>query len=146
MTIRDLYLRLRAIVRPQPVERELDEELAFHIDREAARIAAGGGDPAEAQRLARRRFGSVALVADQCRDERRIAFVDTTVRDVKYAFREFRRAPLTAFTITSTIALGLGIVAVVFMFYSAMFLRADEVPEPDRLFEVRRPPQPGASV
>jgi len=146
MTLRDLYLRLRAIVRPQPVERELDEELAFHIDREAARIAAAGGDPADAQRLARRRFGSVALVADQCRDERRVAFVDTTVRDVKYAFREFRRAPLTAFTITSTIALGLGIVAVVFMFYSAMFLRADEVPEPDRLFEVRRPPEPGAGA
>ncbi|MBK9241765.1 MAG: ABC transporter permease [Acidobacteria bacterium] len=146
MTLRDLYLRLRAIVRPQPVERELDEELAFHIDREAARLAAAGADPAEAQRLARRRFGSVALVADQCRDERRTAFVDTTVRDVKYAFREFRRAPLTAFTITATIALGLGIVAVVFMFYSAMFLRADDVPEPDRLFEVRRPPEPGAGA
>ncbi|HQX83403.1 MAG TPA: ABC transporter permease, partial [Vicinamibacterales bacterium] len=146
MTLRDLYLRLRAIVRPQPVERELDEELAFHIDREAARLAAAGADPADAQRLARRRFGSVALVADQCRDERRTAFVDTTVRDVKYAFREFRRAPLTAFTITATIALGLGIVAVVFMFYSAMFLRADDVPEPDRLFEVRRPPEPGAGA
>jgi len=146
MTLRDLYLRLRAIVRPQPVERELDEELQFHIDREAARIAAAGAAPADAQRLARRRFGSVALVADQCRDERRIAFVDTTVRDVKYAFREFRRAPITAFTITSTIALGLGIVAVVFMFYSAMFLRADDVPEPDRLFEVRRPPQPGSGA
>jgi len=146
MTLRDIYLRLRAIIRPQPVERELDEELAFHIDREAARIAAGGADPADAQRRARRSFGSVALVADQCRDERRIAFVDTTVRDVKYAFKEFRRAPLTAFTITSTIALGLGIVAVVFMFYSAMFLRADEVQEPDRLFEVRRPAQPGAGA
>lgn len=72
--------------------------------------------------------------------------MESMVRDVMYALREFRRAPLTAFTIISTIALGLGIVAVVFMFYSAMFLRSDEVPDPDRLFEVRRPPVPGASV
>ena len=57
MTLRDLYLRLRAIVRPQPVERELDEELAFHIDREAARLAAAGADPADAQRCAGRLLG-----------------------------------------------------------------------------------------
>jgi predicted permease len=146
MNLRDLRLRFRAIVRRRPVDRELDDELMFHIEREIAKLVENGVDPVEAGRRARVRFGSVALVADQCRDERRTAFIDTTVRDVAYAFREFRRAPLTALTIVSTVALGLGIVAVVFMFYSAMFLRADEVPNPDQLFEVRRPVAPGAGA
>ncbi len=146
MTLRDLRLRLRAIVARGRVERELDDELAFHVEREIARLVADGVDPADARRRARLRFGSAALAADQCRDERGTAFIDTTIRDVAYAMREFRRAPLTALTIVSTVSLGLGIVAVVFMFYAALFLRTDEVPNPHQLVEVRRPPEPGASV
>ena len=65
-------------------------------------------------------------------------------RDVAYALREFRRAPLAALTIIATVGLGLGLVAVVFTFYNALFLRADEVQRPAELYEVRRPPEPGA--
>ena len=48
---------------------------------------------------ARARFGSAALTADECRDARGTAFVDNTVRDIHYALRTFRRAPLAACTI-----------------------------------------------
>ncbi|MBA2306189.1 MAG: ABC transporter permease [Acidobacteria bacterium] len=41
-------------------------------------------------------------------------------------------------------ALGLGLVAVVFTFYNALFLRVDAVRNPGELFAVRRPPHPGA--
>ena len=61
-------------------------------------------------------------------------------RDVAYALREFRRAPLAALTIIATVGLGLGLVALVFTFYSALFLRADDVQRPAELFEARRPP------
>ena len=52
------------------------------------------------------------------------------MRDVSYAFRTFRRAPLAALTIVATIALGLGLVAAVFTFYSTFFLRVDAVRSP----------------
>jgi hypothetical protein len=54
------------------------------------------------------RFGSVTVAADKCRDERGTVFLDSCARDIAYAFRTFRRAPLAAITITSTVALGLG--------------------------------------
>src|SRR5690606_2433940 len=55
----------------------------------------------------------------------------------------FRRAPLAAVTIVATVALGLGLVAVVFTFFHA-FLRADAVTNPGELFDVVRPTAPGA--
>ena len=95
MTLRDITLRLRALLRPRQVEADLDDELAFHLEREERKLIDAGMPPAEARIQARARFGSVALAADECRDARGTAFVDTTVRDVGYALRSFRRSPLS---------------------------------------------------
>src|SRR4051812_13972498 len=114
MNLRDWTLRVRALVRPRSVERDLQDELAFHIARETKKLMDEGMEPARARDTARARFGSPAVAADGCRDERGTAFVDNTIRDVLYALRTFRRAPLTAFTIVGTIAIGLGVVAVLF--------------------------------
>jgi predicted permease len=144
MAFRDLLLRVRALVSGRRVEAELDEELAFHVDRETQKHIANGLSPADARAVARARFGPLPLAADGCRDARGTALVDTLVRDVSYAFRTFRRAPLAAFTVVATIAIGLGLVAAVFTFYSLFFLRVDAVPNPDELFAVVRPTRPGA--
>jgi predicted permease len=138
MTLRDLLLRARALAFPRRVERELDEELAFHIEREMQRHLASGLSPDDARARALARFGSVPLVADQCRDARGMTLLDTLARDVLYAFRTFRRAPLAALTIVATVALGLGLVAAVFAVYSMIFLRPDAVRSPGELFAVER--------
>ena len=143
MTLRDLLLRVRAIVRPRRVDRELDDELAFHVERETAELIAQGCDPVDARVRARARFGSMALAADGCRDARGTGLIDSLRQDVRFALTTFRRAPLSALTVVVTVALGLGLVGAVFTGYSAFFLRADAVTNPDEIFEVRRPPEPG---
>ncbi len=144
MNLRDLFLRVRALVAPRRVEHELDEELAFHIERDAQKHIAAGLSPIDARTRAIARFGSVSLAADQCRDERGTGLIDDLARDVLYAFRTFRRAPLAALTIVATIAIGLGLVAAVFTFYSLFFFRVDAVQNPAELFAVVRPTSPGA--
>ena len=67
------------------------------------------------------------------------AFVDDTVRDILYALRTFRRAPLVALTIVSTVALGLGLVAVAFTMLNALLFRVDAVPNVHEMFAVERP-------
>ena len=139
MNLHDLRLRARALFTPRRVERELDDELAFHIDQETERLVAEGMPAAEARSRARARFGSVALAADECRDARGTAFVDNTVRDIFYALRTFRRAPLVAVTIVSTVALGLGLVAVAFTMLNALLFRVDAVRDVHEMFAVERP-------
>jgi predicted permease len=136
MNLRDLRLRLRAMVVPGRVERELQEELAFHIDRETEKHVANGLGVADARERARARFGPAPLAADQCRDARGVSFVDDVVRDVRYAFRTFREAPLAALPIVATVALGLGLVAAVFAVYDAFLLRVDAVQRPGELFAI----------
>src|SRR5689334_5513791 len=116
MTFSDLRLRVPALFRPGRVERDLDDELAFHIECETRKLMATGLGAAEARLRARARFGPVPLAADRCRDERGISVVDGIARDVSFALRTFRRAPAVALTVVSTIALGLGVVAVAFTF------------------------------
>ena len=142
MNLRDLLLRIRAVVAPNRVEQELEEELAFHIQRETEKHIAAGLSPVDARTRAIARFGSVALAADRCRDVRGTSFIDALVRDIVYAFRMCRRAPLAALTIVATVALGLGLVAVAFAVYNMFFLRVDAVRSPDELFAVERLPSP----
>ena len=146
MRLPTLWLRLRALVAPRRAERELDEELAFHLERETQRQIAAGLSPGDARARALARFGSVPLAADQCRDARGLGVVDDLTRDVLYAFRTFRRAPLAALTIVATVALGLGLVAVVFTVYSFLLLRVDAVRSPEELVAVKllRPAGQGA--
>ena len=139
MTFRDLRLRVRALFMANRVEQELNEELAFHIEREASKLIDDGVPPAEARLRARARFGSAALTADQCRDERGTAVIDNTIRDIQYAWRTFVKAPLSAFTIVVTVAIGLGAVAVLFTVLNALFFRVDDVPGINQMYEVQRP-------
>jgi hypothetical protein len=139
MNLRDLKLRVRALLARRRVERELDDELSFHIEREIQKLIATGMTVAEARAKALARFGPVPLAADECRDTRGTAFVDHTVRDILYALRTFRRAPLVAFTIVCTVALGLSLVAVAFTLLNALLFRVDQVPDVHQMFAVERP-------
>src|SRR5687768_9567586 len=138
MNLRRLKLRARALLAPRRVERDLDDELAFHIERETQKQIANGMSPAEARTRAIARFGSVTVAADECRDARGTALLDSVTRDVRYACRSFRRAPLVAVTIVTTVGLGLGLVAVVFTLLNAFIFRVDEVRNPHELFAVER--------
>ncbi len=71
-------------------------------------------------------------------DERGTGWVDGLVRDVLYTGRAIRRAPLVSLTIVTTVALGLGLVAVVFTFVNEVIFRVDEVRNPHELFAVER--------
>ena len=82
------------------------------------------------------RFGSVTVAADECRDAAWRGGARYCGARRLYACRSFRRAPLVALTIVTTVGLGLGLVAAVFTILNAMIFRADEVRNPHELFAV----------
>ena len=139
MNLLDLKLRVRALLAPRRAERELDEELSFHIERETQKLIEQGVDPAAARRQAFAHFGPVPLAADECRDARGTALVDNTIRDLSYALRTFARAPLASFTIVATVGLGLGLVTVLFSVLNIFLFRIDIVPDIHEMFTVERP-------
>ena len=74
-------LRLRSLFQRNTVERELDHELQYHLDRQIDLNLERGMAAAEARRAALRAMGSIELHKDDCRDQRRVGIADNAMRD-----------------------------------------------------------------
>src|ERR1700678_1079456 len=91
-------LRLRSILRHGRIERELDEELQFHIEHKIDEGIASGLAPKEARYRALRAMDGLEQRKEEMRDMRRIHWLTDFLDDSQYAIRSLRRAPsLTAF-------------------------------------------------
>ncbi|HKA00129.1 MAG TPA: permease prefix domain 1-containing protein, partial [Candidatus Solibacter sp.] len=82
-----LLHRVRSLVRRERIESELDHELRYHVERQIAENIARGMSPENARSAALREFGGVAQVQEECRDRRRIGFIETLRGDVRYGLR-----------------------------------------------------------
>jgi predicted permease len=131
---RDLWLRLKAIFLRKRIERELQDELEFHIEMQTRKNLARGLPAEEAGRQARLEFGRVARVAEDCRDERRVTLIANLLQDIQYAVRGLRRSPGFAAVVVATIGVGLGINALVFTVFNAYALRPYPVRDPYSLY------------
>src|SRR5690242_6761466 len=89
-----LRLRLRSLLRGADVDAALHDEIRVHLEEEVDALVAGGMSPSEARVAARRAFGPVDLVEEQCRDTRRVAFLEHLLRDLRYSLRSLRGQPM----------------------------------------------------
>jgi putative ABC transport system permease protein len=126
--------RLRALLRRGDVERELDEELRFHLELETEKNRGLGMDTAEARRRARVAFGGVERFKEEHRDGRGTRWLEDAVGDVRFALRTLRRAPALAAAAIITLALGLGANTAIFSAVNAVILRPLPFAEPARLY------------
>ena len=123
-------LRLKSILRGRRVERELDEELQFHLDHKIEAGIASGLSPREARYAAIRAMDGLEQRKEEMRDMRRIHWLTDFVDDAYYAIRNLRRTSgLTAFVVI-TLALGIGMSAAVFSMLDGLIFRPYPVPHP----------------
>ncbi len=125
----DIRFRFRALFRRGEVERELADELRFHLETDTARLVAMGLPADEARRRAQISFGGVERVKEAARDVRGLRWLDSLSQDALYAARGLRRSPGFTAAVVLTIALGVGANAALFgvidrlMFRPPAFLR-----------------------
>jgi len=122
-------LRLRSILRRRRVEREMAEELQFHLDNKIEEGIAEGLTPAEARHRAMRAMGGLEQRKEEMRDARRVGWLTDFVDDVGYAIRSLRRTPGLAALVVVTLALGIGMTATPFSMLDALVFRPYPVPD-----------------
>jgi putative ABC transport system permease protein len=125
--------RIRALVRRAAVERELDDELRFHLEMEAEYHMRHGLDPEEARLAALREFGGMTRTKEEAREARGVGALDDLGRDVRFASRSLRRTPVYTIVALLTIALGIGVTTAVFSVVDGVLLRPLPYPQPERL-------------
>jgi len=121
-------LRLRSLVRRRHVERELNEELQFHLEQKIAEGIAHGLSPKEARYAAMRAMDGLELRKEEMRDMQRIRWFTDFLDDARYAIRSLRRTSgLSAFVVI-TLALGIGMTSGTFSMVDALMFRPYPVP------------------
>jgi putative ABC transport system permease protein len=131
-----IWHRLVAIVRRRRLDRDLDEELAFHLAMREADYRERGASHADARTAARRRFGSVAQWKEQCRDMWTFHPLETLGQDVRYAVRTLRKAPGFTLVAVFALAVGIGGNTAIFSLVEAMRSRALPYKDPAALVEL----------
>ncbi len=126
-------LRFRSLARRERVERELDRELRFHIERETEEYIASGMTPEEARYAALRKLGGLARTGEACRDMRRTDWIENFWRDLGYALRGLRRSPGFAAVLILTMALSIGANSAIFGVIDGVLLERLPYPAQDRI-------------
>jgi putative ABC transport system permease protein len=121
--LRVLPLRLRSLFKRDVVERELDEELQYHVDQQAAEHVRQGMAPDDARRAALRAIGGLEFRKEQIRDTRGTRWIEELLGDAAFAARSLRRAPGFTTTVVLTLALGIGANTAMFTLLRGTLLR-----------------------
>jgi putative ABC transport system permease protein len=145
-----LWSRVANVFRSGRVQRDLDDELAFHLEERTRELIAGGLTPDAAAREAARRFGSPLRLREQSLDVKLLPSLESLGRDARLAVRTLRKnAGVTAAALVS-LSLALGACVAAFALVDALILRPLPVRHPEQLvylaFPTYTPERPEADT
>lgn len=135
-----LRLRFRSVFHRSDVDRDLDDELQFHLDHLIATHVDRGVNPREARRLALVELGGLEQQREACQDTRGIGALEAVSSDVRFAIRGLRRTPGFTATIVASLALAIALVTTSFSVVNAYLIRSMPFPAADRLYHVWHAP------
>ncbi len=129
-----LWRRLMFLIRRKRFERDLDDEIRFHLDM---KVRAAGGTP-EAGYATRRHFGNTTLLREQSRDQWGWVWLETLLQDLRYGVRMLVNHPSFTLIAVLTLAVGIGVNTAIFTAFNAIALRPLDVPDPRRVVDFGR--------
>ena len=127
------------------MERDLDDELRFHVERETEKNVHRGMGPDAARTEALRRFGGLEKTKEELRETDRAFALETVLQDVRYGLRALRKNPGYAAAAILTLALGIGANTAIFSVVNGVILQSLPYGGGDKLVRIQVD-APGAGI
>ena len=128
-----LLRRVRAWFAWSSRDRDMDQEMAFHLDAIKQEYIRGGMSAAAAEQAARRRFGGVLQLKEEGHDIRASRVIENLLRDTRHMARGLSKNPIFAITVVLTLALGIGGNTAIFSVVDQVLLRPLPYPRGEEL-------------
>jgi len=129
----EAWLRAKALVKRNRLERDLEEEIQFHLAMRAEKNRALGIGAKDAKAAAHQRFGNVTLVKQDCREAWIFTRLETLWQDLRYAARMLTKSPGFAAIVVCSLALGIGANTAVFSALNSVMLHGLPYEHPEKL-------------
>ena len=131
-----LPLRVRSLFRRRQVEQELDEEMAYHLEQRAREFVDKGLSAEDARLAALREMHGMEARKEECRDMRKVTWIQDLFQDLGYGARMLRKSPGFSAVAVLSIALGIGANTTIFTVVNAILLNPLPVRDVSRLVEM----------
>ncbi|MGH9446867.1 MAG: ABC transporter permease, partial [Terriglobia bacterium] len=125
--------RIGSIARRGQSERDLNEELQYHIELKTQDNIEAGMSPEEARYAALRAFGGVEQKKEACRDADRLRWIEDSIRDLRFGLRQLRRNPGFTAVAVITLALGIGANTAIFSLVDVALFRPLPIAKPEQV-------------
>jgi predicted permease len=122
---------------PRRSDEDFADEIQSHLANETDRLVEEGMSPDEARTAAHRAFGNTTRARETFHESRRLVILEQFVQDLRYAWRGLWHSRAFLASTVMTLAVGIGLVTVVFAIFSAYVLRPFAVQDPYSLFSIR---------
>ena len=134
--LKEIWRRYEFYRRRDQFDRELEAEMAFHIEMRA-RDAIDSGLAADnvdsASRAARRRFGNVTLAQERSRDMWTFRWLETLGQDIRYSLRMIKQSPMLSAAVILSLGLAIGANTAIFSLVNGVLLKMLPVKDPSQL-------------
>jgi predicted permease len=125
--------RFLALFRRRRLDRDLDDEIAFHLAMRQLDEASRGIDARDARLESRRRFGGVLRIKEESRQAWTLVWLESVLQDIRFACRRWRQAPGFALVAIITLACGIAVANTTFAIVNAALVRRLPFASPERL-------------
>ena len=136
-----LRQKLRALVSRRRLEKDLDDEVAFHLAMRQQKLRDQGVTSNEADSTSKRAFGNVTFLKESARELWTFQWLEHLRQDLRYGIRSLRKTPALTTVVVLSLALGIGANTAIFSLIDSVILRMLPIQKPEELslFLTQRP-------